>query len=81
MIPNNVFINGLGRDGLTAVADINKDGKLDVIVVSALNFYTVIYIYSFLNNSYEIIALKEWFSYQTFGTLSIDWSIMIINYI
>ena len=48
MIPNNVFINGLGRDRLTAVADINKDGKLDVIVVSALNFYTVIYIYSFL---------------------------------
>ncbi|MCE2790655.1 MAG: hypothetical protein LW630_12185, partial [Saprospiraceae bacterium] len=58
--PNNVLINGLGRDGHTFVADINNDQKLDVIVVTAQNVYSGIYVYTYQNNNYEIITKIDW---------------------
>ncbi|MEZ4911720.1 MAG: hypothetical protein R2774_12775 [Saprospiraceae bacterium] len=71
MIPNNILINGIGRDGQTAVADINNDQKLDVIVITAQSFYSAIYVYTFQNNSYQIISKIEWPKYVPLGTLSI----------
>jgi hypothetical protein len=38
MIPNNILINGMGRDGQIAIADINNDQQLDVIVENWSNF-------------------------------------------
>ncbi|MFN8338993.1 MAG: hypothetical protein U0T36_08225 [Saprospiraceae bacterium] len=71
IIPNNVLINGLGRDGLTTVSDINSDQKLDIIVITAQSFYSGIYIYTYQNSTYEIIAKIDWPTYLQFGVLSI----------
>lgn len=67
---NNILINGFGRDGLTAVSDINNDQKLDIIIVTAQNLYSGIYVYTYQNNSYEIIAKIEWPIYIPLGVLS-----------
>jgi len=37
MTPYNINVDGLLRDGLTTIADINQDGQLDVIVTSRGN--------------------------------------------
>ena len=71
MMVNNVLINGLGRDGLTAIADMNNDQKLDVIVVTAQSFYSGIYVYTYQNNSYEVIAKIDWPYYVPLGVLMV----------
>ncbi|NOT36809.1 MAG: hypothetical protein HOP11_05485 [Saprospiraceae bacterium] len=48
MTTNNISINGNYRDGYTSVADINLDGRLDVVVTSpGINNQAIIYAYTF----------------------------------
>lgn len=70
MIPNNILINGMGRDGQIAIADINNDQQLDVIVETGQIFYSGVYIYTYLNNKYEIISKIEWPYFKSLGVLS-----------
>lgn len=35
MIPHNILVDGAYRDGFTSLADINLDGKLDVVISSS----------------------------------------------
>ncbi|MBK8954663.1 MAG: T9SS type A sorting domain-containing protein [Saprospiraceae bacterium] len=59
MIPINIKIDGSFFDGKTAVADINRDGKLDVIVTYG-NRDTKSKIYSYtLNNDVPILLAQN----------------------
>lgn len=58
MTPLNIMVDNDLRDGLTAVADINNDGILDVIVSSVKKAEVVLYTYSILNSQPALIAKK-----------------------
>ncbi len=57
MIPINFKVDGYYRDGKTAIADINKDDYLDVIVsFSAIDNRSKLYAYSIINGAPILIA-------------------------
>ncbi|MBK8297892.1 MAG: gliding motility-associated C-terminal domain-containing protein [Saprospiraceae bacterium] len=57
MIANNIKINNEFRDGYTAVADINSDGKLDIVVEAmALSNNVLLYAYTLSNGIPQLLA-------------------------
>ncbi len=63
------FMRGM-RDGHTAVADINGDGRLDVIVTSNPTIekqISSVYIYTYENMECSLLAKKEWNSLFSIG--------------
>ncbi len=60
MTPLNILIDSEYRDGLTSVADINQDGKLDVIVSSAQKNIGTLYVYSIINGLPTLLTKKSY---------------------
>lgn len=57
MTPMNISVDGLLRDGFTSIADINQDGKLDVIVSSEGAFPNgKLYVYDVQMGTTNLIA-------------------------
>lgn len=57
MIANNIKINNEFRDGYTEVADINSDGKLDIVVgAMALSNNVLLYAYTLSNGIPQLLA-------------------------
>ncbi|MBK8620466.1 MAG: gliding motility-associated C-terminal domain-containing protein [Saprospiraceae bacterium] len=57
MIPLNIFINNIRRDGYTSIGDINGDRKLDVVVSSQGNSqFSRLYVYTLNNNTPVLLA-------------------------
>ncbi|MFZ1705107.1 MAG: gliding motility-associated C-terminal domain-containing protein [Saprospiraceae bacterium] len=57
MTASNILVDNQLRDGFTSIADINQDGKLDVIVSSQGNSSTSrLYVYSLLSGSLTLLA-------------------------
>ncbi len=57
MIPYNFRLNGRLIDGMTSMADINLDGRMDVVVTSDGDFPNAkIYVYSLIENVPTLIA-------------------------
>jgi len=57
MVPINIEVDNKFRDGLTSVADINLDGKLEVIVTSpGLGNDALVYVYSLKNGVSTLLA-------------------------
>lgn len=57
LMPYNIIVDGLMRDGNTSVADINLDGKLDVIVSSpGIGSDAKLYCYNLENGATNLIA-------------------------
>ncbi|MGB5024112.1 MAG: VCBS repeat-containing protein, partial [Saprospiraceae bacterium] len=65
MIPNNLLLDNEFRDGFTSVADINLDGKLDIIVASPGINNAKLYAYS-MNNGLPVLLAKSTLSSGTF---------------
>ena len=64
--PLNIQVNGQYLDGRTSVADINKDGQLDVIVAHSNEFGShILYVYSIINNILTLLA-----SYNNYTNLN-----------
>lgn len=59
MTPYNILVNNEFRDGLTSIADINKDGKLDIVVSSAQEDDACLYAYSMINGLPGLLAQKS----------------------
>lgn len=60
MTPYNVMMNGKYRDGFAAIADINLDGKLDVVVTCpGINNEALVYVYSFNMGNPVVIASAQ----------------------
>lgn len=60
MIPYNIAINGQFEDGPTSVADINLDGKLDVIVsVPGNNNIGLLYVYHLEQNAVRLLGMAR----------------------
>ncbi|MEP7197939.1 MAG: VCBS repeat-containing protein, partial [Saprospiraceae bacterium] len=55
MIAYNIKVDNVYRDGYTTVADINSDGRLDVIVTSA-GISGLLYAYTLLKGTTQLIA-------------------------
>jgi len=73
MIPFNIQIKGVYRDGFTSVADIDQDGKLDVVVVSPIiNSESLVYCYNVKNMAPQLLALADFKNQDiTFGVPAI----------
>jgi hypothetical protein len=56
MIAHNIILDNELRDGFTSVADINKDGRLDIIVASAGMNDTKLYCYTFNNGITSLLS-------------------------
>ncbi len=57
MIPNNITVDSLLRDGNTSIGDVNSDGILDVVVSSSgISNKGILYSYGFKNSKLELIA-------------------------
>ncbi|MEP7196976.1 MAG: VCBS repeat-containing protein, partial [Saprospiraceae bacterium] len=60
MTPYNVMINGRYRDGYTSIADINEDGRLDVVVTSpGINNEALVYTYTMISGNPILIASAQ----------------------
>ncbi|HMU05294.1 MAG TPA: hypothetical protein PJ990_16790, partial [Saprospiraceae bacterium] len=81
MIPINLDFNGIYLDGFTSVADIDLDGKLDIIVTprtkfdAAQNIDVGLYCYTIANNQAVLLAkigiYKPNTTWDNSGTVSI----------
>ena len=56
MTPLNISVGGQQRDGFTSVADINLDGTLDVVVASMGVGNGILYVYTVVSGSPQLIA-------------------------
>ncbi|HRO09871.1 MAG TPA: VCBS repeat-containing protein, partial [Saprospiraceae bacterium] len=56
MIAYNFDINGKYYDGYASLADVNNDGRLDVIVNPQFQNEMGIYIYTFINDSFHLLS-------------------------
>jgi len=56
MTPLNITVGGQQRDGFTSVADINMDGTLDIVVASMGVGNGLLYVYTVVSGSPQLIA-------------------------
>ncbi|MFN8279883.1 MAG: gliding motility-associated C-terminal domain-containing protein [Saprospiraceae bacterium] len=69
MTPYNIMINGKYRDGYTSIADINEDGKLDVVVTSpGINNEALVYTYT-INSGNPILLASANISGNNFSNI------------
>jgi gliding motility-associated-like protein len=61
MTPYNIQVDGVFRDGFTSVADINLDGKLDIVVASSGVVGTgCLYAYTIDNNNLPVLIARTY---------------------
>lgn len=66
MVAFNIQVEGKFMDGRTAVADINQDGQLDVIVTYNDHFSSDarIYVYTMFNGVPTLLAKTQFLEFQ-----------------
>ncbi|HMU05155.1 MAG TPA: hypothetical protein PJ990_16090, partial [Saprospiraceae bacterium] len=79
MNPINIAVDGRYRDGFTSVADINLDGKLDIIIIAESDKTNVgVYCYTIENNQAILLAkigqYKPNTGWQTSGPVSVAYN-------